>query len=173
MCFYNDDYEWSASVCETSEADSGPATKCAECGCKIEPHEWRKHIFMQEHEDCQICQDPFSDDYIDRKAMEAELNDGDADWAAAQLKALDDHTHDYGETYDYDCCRDCDKILQAVEDRETAEGCPVDERRPALGEMQESLMEHEQWAEYAAHAVAMFPELAGNEFIRKLQAVEG
>ena len=55
MCFYHGDYDWSASVVEK---DSGPTSKdigCDECCQKIKAGEWRLHIFMQEHEECERC----------------------------------------------------------------------------------------------------------------------
>lgn len=172
MCFYDNDGDWSASVWQETEADSGPAIKCDECGKPIAENEWRRHVFGQEHDSCQICEGEFSDEFISREEMETELADGDAEWATAHLKELAEHKHDYGESFHYDRCRDCDKILQAVEARETDEGCPVNQRRPGLYEMREALWEHEQRKEYAERAISMFPELSEDGFIQELMAVE-
>lgn len=170
MCFYTD-YDWTASVYEITESDAGFPTRCDECGKPLTMLDWRRRIWMQEAEECRICEDEFSEKYIDNEDIEDALENGDAEYAAEMLKALDEHQHDYGETCLYHRCSDCDKILQAVEAREKAEGCPVHERLPALGEMQESLAEHEQAAEYATHAIGMFPELAGNTFLQELLTV--
>lgn len=142
MCF-DSEYEWTASLCEE---DSGPAVKpckCDECGHKISAGEWRHHIYQQEHETCYCCEE----DGVDPCECE---------------------TPDLGETYDYQRCEACDKLLRAVEQHEIDEGCPVYARRPALTELHDVFWQHEQNWEYAEKAVAMFPELIDHRFIAEL-----
>lgn len=165
MCFYNDDADWSASVCETTPADTGEPCKCDECGRKITTDEWRLNIFMQEHEDCQICEDDCSDEFISREDMEAELADGDAEWAAAHLKTLENHTCDFGETFRYVRCKGCDEFLQAIEAQEIEEGCPPDSRRPALCDLHNSMAEHGLSEIYGKKAIAMFPHLKDHPIV--------
>jgi len=162
MCFYND-YDWCASL---SEDTTGPATeplRCDECSAEIKIGDICRHIYQQEHEECRICEDDCSEEFIDRGEMEKLLGTEDDEWARSQLETLHDHKHDYGETYEYYCCEACDKVRRAVVDREKIEGCPSDAQQPALGELWDALEEHDDGHLYADHAIAMFPELAGNE----------
>jgi hypothetical protein len=144
VCFYND-YEWTASIVQDEQTPTGDVVACEECGREITATQWRHRIFMQEHEECQIC---------------AYEDDPDPE-----------HAHDYGEVFHYHRCLECDKILRAVEDHEAKEGCPPGERQPALGLMRESLMEFDQPARgaYAKHAREMFPELADNPLVLELE----
>lgn len=142
MCFDND-YDWMASVCEEESGPAGKRCECNECGKRIEVGEWRHHIYMQEHEECQRCED-----------------DG--------LDACKCETPDYGEDYDYIRCELCDKLLRAVEQHEIDEGCPPYARRPALTELGDTLWQHEQAFDYAEKAVGMFPELWDHRFIKSL-----
>lgn len=164
MCFYNDDYDWTAEVVTQADAESGPACKCDECSRAIDADEFRHTIEMQEHEACQICEDDFSDSFINRADMTAELDDDD-DWAANQLKILDKHTHDYGETYSYVRCLGCEKLLKAIEKREELAGCPAHSRRPPLSELWETMREIHEAKDYAEFAVKMFPELVDHPIV--------
>lgn len=168
MCFDTGDYDWCASVTEKTPSDSGKACRCDECGRDIAENEWRLAIHQQEHDSCQICEDEFSDEFISREEMESEVADGDEEWAQNQIKFLDEHKHDYGETFDYVRCRGCDHFLKAIEDREAKEGCPPDARQPYLCALREEMSEHYQARDYADHAVAMFPDLQSHPIIRDI-----
>lgn len=147
MCFSNDDYDWYASVQEQSSGCDDQSTRCGECGKVIASGEWRHHVFMQEHECCEICGD---DPDYDEDVTEGEPG----------------HDCDYGETYAYDRCLDCDRLLIAVELHEIKEDCPPHARRPALGELREVFWEHESNVEYAEQAVAMYPYLNSHRFVQ-------
>jgi len=167
MCFDND-HDWYASL---SEDTTGPATesqRCDECRTKSAIGETCRRIYQQEHEECRICENDCSDEFIDRGEMEKLLGTEDDEWARSQIETLHDHKHDYGETYEYYCCEACDKVRRAVVAREKQEGCPNDSQQPALGELWEALGEHDDRAEYAKHALAMFPELTGLPWLMRL-----
>lgn len=178
MCFDNGDCEWTAEVNESAEHESGPVCHCTECGSVIAADRWRRTVHQQEYEACQICEDDCSDSYIDREEMNRRVADGDAtlDWiaenrdaadAADQLATLDHHAHahDYGESYDYVCCLGCEKILRAIEAHEAAEGCPVDARRPMLGNLAEEIINSRGYVDYRGIALAAFPELADHPLL--------
>lgn len=65
---------------------------------------------------------------------------------------------DCGETYDYDRCLDCDRLLRAIAAVEKDRGCPPYSALPALTELREAM--EEDGADYAARAVEMFPDLS-------------
>ncbi|MGB0971800.1 MAG: hypothetical protein ACPGVG_12680 [Mycobacterium sp.] len=134
MCFYNDDYDWTASVSEVTDLVSGHASRCCECGCGIEPGQWRRHIWQQQYEECQVCE------Y------------GEADEACVK--------HDYGETYATDVCRECTWLLAAIEAVEADEGCPEYARQPPSGELAEH-MRNPDSRRYWDRALEMHPQLAG------------
>lgn len=138
MCFYHDDYDWIAEICETTAGVSPLAAKCDECGKRILAFEWRCHVYQQEHEECQRC----------------EYEELEPDDEPCQ-------THDYGETFNYDRCEDCDKIIRAIEQYELREGCKPHESRPALCDLKEELnpWNRDDAPLYAAVAIEMFPEL--------------
>jgi hypothetical protein len=81
MCF-NGDYEWRASTVDETEGPAAARTKCDECHRWINAGEWMKHIYMQEHEACQRCEDSWSDNYEENHP---DCADGE---------------HDYGETFE-------------------------------------------------------------------------
>ena len=153
MCFDNDHGDWTASVCEVTKSDSGNATRCGECGYAIAPDEWRKNIHLQENESCRICEDESSDEF-----------DPEADKANCQ--------HDYGEHFDYVRCRGCDTILKAIETHEERAGCPAYARQPLLGELSETLHEHQQADEYVAAALELDPSLANHPILESLTSPE-
>lgn len=143
MCFSNGDYGWTAEVQVNTSGCSPLQCKCYECRAIIAPYEWRVHIYQQEYEECQRCECEKLDD-------DDELCDELCD------------EHDYGETFEYVRCETCDKILRAIEAFEAREGCPVDERRPALCDLKDEL---NRWNRddaplYAAIAIEAYPELA-------------
>ena len=168
MCFYNDgDYDWTA---ELATATSGPSPKecvCCECSGKIRAGEWRHEIYMQEHEACQVCEDEWSDEFIDRAEMEKELTEGDAEWAKAMLKEIAEHKHDYGESSLYVRCETCEKILLSIEEHEERAGCPPRSRQPDLWSLWEELYHHSDTRVYLQEAVAVFPEIATHEDVAR------
>jgi hypothetical protein len=163
MCFYSDgDYDWTASVYEYKSGPAPTACKCCECCADIPAGSWRYEIFMQEHECCQVCEDEWSDEFIDRAEMEKELSEGDADWAKAMLKSIAEHEHDYGESCLYIRCETCEKILLSIDEHEERAGCPKRARQPDLWSLWEELSHHSDTRIYLREAVAVFPELAAN-----------
>lgn len=146
MCFYNDDYDWYASVCETTDGASDTETACHECGEKIAAGQWRRHVYQQEHDECQRCEWEQLDD--DEEPCEQ---------------------HDYGETYDYDCCESCEKILKAIEALEAEEDCPEHSRRPSLCGLYDEAICEDDDGKYRAKAIAMFPELANHKWFRDVE----
>lgn len=143
MCFEHGDYDydWTARVTIESCGTSPLASRCYECNSRIAPYEWRRYIYQQELETCRIC-DECGDDY-----------DPDEPQDPTKCK------HDYGETFSYDRCETCDKILRAIEDYEAREGCKPSERQPLLGELQDELRQHSDGQRYAALAIESYPEL--------------
>ena len=135
MCFDNSDYEWVASINETTSGCSPLVARCNECGSKIEAGQWRKHVYQQESEECYRCE---------------ELDEGET---------CDEH--DYGETFEYDCCEMCEKILRAIEQFELRNGCKVYEARPMLGDLKEEINKwnRDDAGLYAAVAIETYPEV--------------
>lgn len=148
MCFYND-YDWSAQIINTTEGPADKPVNCHECPQKIQVGEWRRKIYMQEHELCQLCEDDCSD------VFDEEINKNEC-------------KHEYGQRYTYYCCQDCDKVLQAVKAHEVEAGCPAYAQQPPLGELWVGLQDSGEGHIYAAKAIAMFPELAGTRNISYL-----
>ncbi len=140
MCFYYDDYDWIATINEQYFIRGEREHKCLECGRNIAPEEWRRYIYQQEHEMCQICEDDYSEEF-----------DEEQDPATC--------AHNYGKRSNAHICRECCLILEAIYDLEEKEGCPEHARQPAFGELQEALHYGDE-GEYIRHAVEMFPELA-------------
>ena len=154
MCFCNN-YDWRANVNETTFAQSDKPSRCYECGRDILAGEWRQEVFQQEHEQCQICEDSFSDLFID-----LDLDD-DEEWRQKLMAELAEHKHDYGETFSCTICRECCLLLESIYDREAKEGCPEHSRQPMFGELSDAV----SYGGYGEHAVAMFPELARHKFL--------
>lgn len=142
MCFYNDDYDWTASVVLQEKRTAGKQIQCYECGAKIAPGESYQWIFMQEHEECRVCE-----------------------WEEAETPC---EKHDYGEDFSYQRCNACSQLLAAIKAVEIEEGCPEHAQQPGLCELGEVFCEHENRREYAARAVAMFPELKSHRLIDHL-----
>lgn len=152
MCFDHSDCDWYASVQIDSTGTSIRRSTCYECGKRIEMYEWRRFVFMQEHEECRRC----------------ELEELDEDDEPCDQ-------HDYGEVFTYARCEDCDKIIRAIEQFELREGCPVYEARPALGELREELnrWNRDDAPRYAAIAIETFPELSAVPWLVDVLIVDG
>ena len=162
MCFYNDDYDWTASVVEQSTGVS-IGKLCDECHLPIPPGATIHHIFMQEHEECHACENG---------ECECPLTaDGEL---SCDSKGCQCEKPAFGETFDYDRCDECDKFLRAVEAAEIDEGCEPYEARPGLGGMIEELRNLEGDNEvypakrYFKLAVKMFPELVTSGYLGRL-----
>lgn len=142
MCFY-DDADWYASVCDVTEGPADKPCQCWECGAKIKPGDMRKHVYQQEHEECQRC----------------EYEELDEDEEPCE-------THEYGEIFECNLCDACCKILRAIYAVEEDEGCPEYARQPMFGELKEAIWNDDD-GRYAQRAVAMFPELSSVEWLTK------
>lgn len=143
MCFYHGDCDWSASVVETDEGPATKRTQCDECREWIEPGQWVRHIHQQEHERCQTCED------------DSDYNRFNFDPDNEDCKA---GKHDYGKTFDYDCCERCARLLAAIEAVEEAEGCVGEETRPMLCWMYEQVGDSDDgWRGYADKHAAIRP----------------
>lgn len=149
MRFYHD-YDWTARVVERGHQVRGTAIKCDECYKTIGVGEMAYHVFMQEHEECQTCD-----------SFECECAEG-------QCCACE--KPDYGETFEYDRCEECDKFLQAIEAAEIDEDCDPSESRPALTSLREDISNAglEASKKYWLKAVVMFPELKASGYLGKL-----
>lgn len=145
MCFYNDDYDWYASVQKTETHIAGKPLPCHECGRQIAVGESLVYIYLQEHEECQRCE-----------------------WEELGPDDEPCDSHDYGEIYHYRRCDECDQILKAIQVVEQEEGCPAHAQQPNLEELGEVFMEHESREQYALRAVAMYPALAEHRFLAPL-----
>lgn len=155
MCFYNDNYDWFASLTDESDVALDKPTKCVECRRQMEIGEVASHIFQQEHEECHSC-------------TEGECScpkDEDDTCQDCQCEEPD-----FGETYECDRCQECKKFLSAIEEHEKDEGCPPGERQPAYGEMAESLREfpRKERSQYFRKAYRMFPELKRSGYLNRI-----
>ncbi len=133
MCFYHGDADWSASVCETTEGPAEARTKCDDCYRPVLPGQWRKHVYMQEHELCLRCED-------------------DSDWNRFNYDPDNEECkagkHDYGETFDCDSCEHCERLREAIQVVEEAEGCVGEETRPLLSALYEQISNGDGWQPY-------------------------
>lgn len=127
MCFYDDDYDWIAEIQIVTDGENERRERCNECRRWIEVGDQCRRVFQQENETCSAC---------------------DGEDPACE------HEHDYGETYNYVCCRECITILDAIKRVEQAEGCPAYAQQPNLNELGEALWEHESRWKYAEAALA-------------------
>lgn len=151
MCFYNDDYDWCASVWGEDHIRNADEVRCYECNRRILSHEWRRHSWQQEHEVCQCCEDEDSYSF-------------DEEQEKATCK------HDYGETFEASTCRECCLLLEAIYDLERIEGCPEHARQPMYGELQQVLYDERfngAFYNYRLHALNRFPELVASRILQK------
>lgn len=149
MCFYHEDYDWSASVVDHVKGEAEGDAVCAECHRPIRDGEWRHTVEMQQHEECQLCLDGHPDD------------DG-------VIPDPGPHKCDYGETYSYVRCLGCERILEAIKAVEVREGCPPNAQQPSYEGLHEALWDHESKYEYATAAVDMYPELWSHPMVEDL-----
>ena len=159
MCFYND-YAWVAAVSEEAYVNLYRPIRCLECRRQMEPGEivWKLHL--QEHEECHAC---YGFDIVCNCPK-----DEDGECMGCQCKKPN-----FGEEFTDYTCIECHLFLDAVEEHEKDEGCPIDTRRPSVGCLVESLgdMEHKEADPYFAEAVAMHPELESSGYLVRLQTL--
>lgn len=145
MCFVND-YDYCVESHHQSDGERPEAAQCYECCRKIVPGEWRRHIEQWQYADCQAC----GDEWSDRWRSDADCGD----------------EHDYGETFESSTCRECCRVLEAIEAVEREAGCPDGSRQPAYGEMRDAVYEDARdEGRYVLRAVTTWPELLGVEWI--------
>lgn len=140
MCFYYDDYDWTADVFEESERVAEQSLTCVECGKGIAAGETHIRIFAQESEECLVCE-----------------------WEEADEPCEE---HDYGETYTARRCQSCERILKAVQSVEVEEGCPPHATRPAIGELDQAFYDHANAETYANRVIEMYPTLADHRWVK-------
>lgn len=137
MCFYHD-YDWLVSIQEINTETAGPkGLRCDECGRHLSQGTSYIHIYQQEN-------DP--DDAEEGQEMEE---------------------FDPGNTFEYDRCLDCDKLLQAIEAVERDNGCKGSATRPCLTELRDALQEDEGGL-YIERARLLFPQL-DEPYLRHMQ----
>lgn len=144
MCFYNDDYDWTAHTNEWTYRKAVEPLACSECGGEISPGDWHCEIFQAEYDspdccECETCCNAEMDEEegVDREPCVAET------WRGWQ-------------------CKVCMKVLAAIYQVELEEGCPWHARQPGAGELWDEMSEHDGAPQYMARAVKTFPELAAN-----------
>jgi hypothetical protein len=150
MCFEYDS-DWTASIVEDKTTIVTKPVKCDECGRVIQPGEFVRHVYQQEHEVCR--HDPESDDF---DGPEWDENDE----PIKREGCLDGCNHDYGETFDWDCCEACNQLIEGIHRHELDEGCHEADSRPALGELYETVAEGNGKA-YLDKAEELFPGITG------------
>jgi hypothetical protein len=138
MCFYHD-YAWTASETADEVGTAKVPTPCDECREMIPVGGWVRHIWMQEEEVCR--HNPQHDDYDGPETDSYDCPPG--------------CTHDFGETYDYDRCQLCDRLIEAIHAHEIKEGCSEYESEPALTELCDAMAENGK--AYLAEAEVMYP----------------
>jgi hypothetical protein len=160
MCFYNDDCDWVAECQDERHVKAEDRCRCVDCHRRIAAGEWVRRIEQSEHECCQICED--SESLLYEYPDEYEPESG--------MYGPTEHPHYYGEHWLGFICRECLLLREAIWDLEEKEGCPVDSRQPAYGELDEVMHEDQaHWGnrQYTNHALQLFPSLAWHRLIRK------
>ena len=156
MCFLDHDYDWYASVSERSTVTLEKPTQCQECRRMMQSGETAHHVYMQEAEECVDC----------------EHGDCECGWndEAGTFRCCKCPEPSVGNTFDYDCCVECDKFLQAVEAAEIDAGCAISDALPPLTEMMEAIMngDMDDAKRYFKKAVAMWPELKASGYLGRL-----
>ena len=148
MCF-DYDADWCAEVATVIDGPNERAATCFECGAKIEPGAWRRHIDQREHEQCQWCEDELG-----------------AEWREG-VEPCGDGEHDYGQMFVADLCQGCCQLLAAIESVERDDDCPEYARQPAYGELGEAIRDDVLYGDgrYLARAVLDDPELANHPLV--------
>lgn len=146
MCFLNE-CDWYATVVERTQKAAEKQVTCDECCRKIAVGGLVHRIHMQECEYCKACENGFCD------CPEEEC-----------CKCEDPNL---GETFDYRCCDDCHRFLEAVEAAEVEAGCHRNEARPGLGSMKEEINNGgmDEAKRYWKQATQMFPDLVKSGYL--------
>lgn len=150
MCFY-DESDYTPQLVEDEVIEANEPTRCMECRRTIPVGGWVRHVFLQEHESCR--HDPDNDRYV-------------GDWTAEEfgvaVESLPEEgcspgcSHDYGDSFHYDRCRDCDQLLDAIQKHEIAEGCHWADSLPNLERLRDAMHEGDGRA-YLAKAEELYP----------------
>ena len=154
MCFYNDDCDWIAQVYEESASVVTESGQCQECGRIMLVGATMHNVWIQQYEACRRC-DP------------NERAEWDDDFAGGPLEQCSDGQHDYGETFDYSRCDDCDLFLQAVQEAEEDAGCHHDDARPPLEFMRERINDggQDEAKRYWRKALERYPQLKASGYL--------
>jgi len=156
MCFVND-YDYSVAVQNDFTYTAEKPVRCDECHRMIPIGEKVFHIDQQEYDECKACLD--GDCECPRDA------DGCPTCDASDCQCEEPN---FGETFSYDCCKDCRKFRQAIRSAETKAGCASDESEPALPAMCEQINDggQDEALKYWREAKRMFPELLASGYLR-------
>lgn len=154
MCFVQEG-DWIARVNDADDILATVQMKCCECGDVIPVGAFAHTVHQQEHEECQACENgdcncPWDFYYGARKCCRCEKPE-------------------FGESYDYVRCEQCDKFLRAIEAAEIEEGCHKNEARPMMP-MWDDLegIGRQECKRYWKKAAKMFPELVASGHLAKL-----
>jgi hypothetical protein len=114
---------------------------------------------MEEHEECRVCEEDMCDCPEDENGEKVCLNNG------CQCE-----TTDLGESFDWRCCSQCHKFLDAIHDAEIEAGCRESESRPMLTSMVEEISEQDckEAAKYFKVALRKYPELKMSGYLGNL-----
>lgn len=154
MCFVNDECEWHATVVEKFISIGEEPTQCMECRRDFSVGTTFHCTYMQEDDECGACRDG-----------DCECPDGDCECPDEDCCSCDEP--DYGMTFDYKRCDDCEKYLDAVEKAELAAGCGRDEARPPYEMMIEYIRNGgvSEAKKYFIEAVKRYPELKTSGYL--------
>ncbi len=155
MCFIGEG-DWTASVCEKTYPVATKNIRCDECNRTIEIGETYHHIYMQEYEECQDCENDGCECPLDE--------DGGR---ICHKNGCQCEKPSYGEDATYDCCQECQKFRQAIHDAEIEAGCREYESQPMLGSMFEEIQEQDpiEARKYFKTALRLFPELKQSGYL--------
>lgn len=142
MCF-NYETEWCAMHVEDATAPATKPTWCDECHQLVHAGEPLRHVYQQEREDGEYC-GPDDDEHVDG------------------CDGTDCEHEGPGETFEWDCCERCDKLLRVIKQVELAEGCGEHESQPRATELRQAMRDDDHYSggHYADYAREAFPELA-------------
>ena len=144
MCFYAAEAEWFATISDEKEIVLDKDRKCMECRAVMPAGSTVFYLHQQEHEECQGC------DNLECKC--------------------DYEEPCFGEVYDYYCCLNCRKFLEAVEAAEIDAGCERSDSRPSYEGMMDEIREGRagEALKYWRKAKKMYPELKANGYLARL-----
>jgi len=139
VCFYHDyDYRYEVYDDETPVADKEPVT-CCECHSVIPPGQEHRHIYCQQYELCQVCEEYDEDDPPEGGCEKC----------------------DYGHVESFDICQGCQKVLIAIRAVEIEAGCKGDETQPGLTQLAEAMRDDDA-ERYRERALRMYPDLGAH-----------